>query len=218
MKVCGKCCHEKPFQDFPKNRSKKDGFNGWCKSCSSEYHKEWRASNLEKTQSYSAEWYARNKESVKSRSKQWYIDNIERATQSRAQWSAANRDKVNEYSRRWHAANKEKSNAAVKRWRINNHDRAMFHVERRRQRKANAPGNGVSPEQWAAMLVDFNGTCAYCNTPYDKPIMEHMDPLSTGGAHDISNVVPVCNDCNARKGTLTVLEFLTGFRFSRKVG
>lgn len=29
--------------------------------------------------------------------------------------------------------------------------------------------------------------------------LEHVVPISSGGAHDISNIVPACHDCNASK-------------------
>jgi len=218
VKRCTKCHVDKSMSEFPRNRTKRDGVNSWCKPCTADQHREWAARNAEKVREKSAAWYVENRDKVRMAAARWYMENRDQGVRSRKAWAKANPEKVDGYNRKWREANRGVANAAVKRWRLNNQDRAMLHVERRRQRRANAPGSGVTPRQWASRLEEFNGMCAYCNLPYDKPIMEHMDPLFLGGAHDISNVVPVCNDCNARKGTLTVLEFLTGFRFSRKVG
>lgn len=33
MKTCGKCQEKKPYEDFHKNKSTKDGYQGWCKIC-----------------------------------------------------------------------------------------------------------------------------------------------------------------------------------------
>lgn len=52
MKKCTKCEEELPDKAFAKNRTKKDGLASCCKSCQSEYRKD---------------YYRRNKEKVKSR-------------------------------------------------------------------------------------------------------------------------------------------------------
>lgn len=33
QKICPKCSTDKPLSAFSKNKSRKDGLNGWCKSC-----------------------------------------------------------------------------------------------------------------------------------------------------------------------------------------
>ena len=37
MKCCTKCNTEKPYEMFTKEKSTKDGFSRWCKSCRKEY-------------------------------------------------------------------------------------------------------------------------------------------------------------------------------------
>jgi len=36
-KICGKCRQEKPFSEFAKCRSKKNGLQSWCKICKREW-------------------------------------------------------------------------------------------------------------------------------------------------------------------------------------
>ena len=36
MKTCTKCQEEKPFSEFHKNRTRKDGHHAWCNVCKSE--------------------------------------------------------------------------------------------------------------------------------------------------------------------------------------
>lgn len=53
-------------------------------------------------------------------------------------------------------------------------------------------------EQWQGILVRHNHCCAYCRAP--KPgTMDHVIPLSRGGSHTASNVVPACRSCNSSK-------------------
>lgn len=44
-----------------------------------------------------------------------------------------------------------------------------------------------------------NHSCVYCGTTKDLTI-DHVVPLSKGGAHDWGNVVTACKSCNHRKG------------------
>lgn len=61
MKVCCKCKIEKPFELFPKDKSKKDGFFTQCKSCYKEYYE----INKEKIKESVRKYKKENQESVK---------------------------------------------------------------------------------------------------------------------------------------------------------
>ncbi len=37
-KFCPRCDTEKPIEDWGRNASRPDGFNSWCKACTSNYH------------------------------------------------------------------------------------------------------------------------------------------------------------------------------------
>lgn len=53
-------------------------------------------------------------------------------------------------------------------------------------------------DQWKAILEKHDHRCAYCST--DQSItMDHVEPLSKGGPHTASNVVPACRSCNSSK-------------------
>ncbi len=66
MKLCPKCENEKPFEEFNKNKTQKDGYQRICKLCSQNEHKKWYYSNkniqLEKNKGHRLKF------------KQWYID------------------------------------------------------------------------------------------------------------------------------------------------
>jgi len=47
MKKCSKCKELKPFEDFNKNKSKKDGLNTYCKDCNKSYNKKHYIDNKE---------------------------------------------------------------------------------------------------------------------------------------------------------------------------
>ncbi|MGH3587804.1 MAG: HNH endonuclease [Pseudonocardia sp.] len=49
------------------------------------------------------------------------------------------------------------------------------------------------------MVARFNGACAYCGDADEVIHMDHVVPLSKGGAHAIGNVLPACAPCNLSK-------------------
>lgn len=71
--------------------------------------------------------------------------------------------------------------------------------QRRRTRKAQAHGDYTSDE-WLALCAYYDHTCLGCNEK--KPLtVDHIVPLSRGGSNDISNIQPLCINCNCEKGT-----------------
>lgn len=117
--------------------------------------------------------------------------------------------------RRWVAANPEAMNAARLAWRVANPERRREHrraakkrnpVANRsyvRARRARTKGLTVVPitaEQLRQRWAFYGGLCWICGSNKDIQI-EHVKPLSKGGAHMLCNLRPACAECNARKGT-----------------
>jgi 5-methylcytosine-specific restriction endonuclease McrA len=52
------------------------------------------------------------------------------------------------------------------------------------------------------MQEHYDHCCAYCGTRAKGHLtQDHLTPLSAGGSHTVSNVIPACRSCNSRKGT-----------------
>lgn len=47
-KKCSKCHEAKPFEDFGKNRTRRDGYQSACKACSNEYYRQRYETNTAK--------------------------------------------------------------------------------------------------------------------------------------------------------------------------
>lgn len=67
--------------------------------------------------------------------------------------------------------------------------------------KAVKQGNlaDLTVEEWLAVLAAYKYTCAYCRGT-GALSLDHVVPLSGGGATTLRNVVPACRTCNSRKG------------------
>lgn len=177
MKTCTKCGAMKPVGAFSKDAQKADGLRSSCRECKAAENAAHRKMYGARIKATLAAWYLRNKERV-------------RANQMA-----------------WRAANPKLASAIEARWKRFNPASVAASCERHRVLKRDAPGDGVSANQWKIVLADSMGLCAYCSER--KPLtMDHVDPLSRGGAHDVTNVVPACASCNASKGNKTLLTWL----------
>lgn len=77
----------------------------------------------------------------------------------------------------------------------------FYHREKSKRRKAIARGNTavmIKPQAIITRFNDFENACAYCGSRSSLQL-EHIVPISKGGAHDISNIVPACRSCNFSK-------------------
>jgi 5-methylcytosine-specific restriction endonuclease McrA len=84
-----------------------------------------------------------------------------------------------------------------------NPDLRLYHREKSKRRKAQARGQTPLQVPVAAIrqrFSEFNNCCAYCGQEGDMQI-EHVEPMSEGGLHDIGNIVPACGPCNYNKRT-----------------
>jgi len=84
-----------------------------------------------------------------------------------------------------------------------NPDLRLYHREKSKRRKAR--DRGQTPLQVPVKALhqrfnEFGNRCAYCDQEGDMQI-EHVEPISKGGPHDIGNIVPACWPCNASKRT-----------------
>ena len=92
-----------------------------------------------------------------------------------------------------------------KRWAANNPikwaEARVAMTRRRRALKRGAAISDLTAEEWRAIKAQYLGRCAYCGEIPRVMTQDHVIPLSKGGNHTRSNVVPACHPCNVRKFT-----------------
>lgn len=133
----------------------------------------------------------------------------ERARQYARDYYKRNREVVKARRAAYVKANPEKCKAAVASYRERHPDRvrATMQVVNNRRRVTKQAGD-LTQAEWRQILEEFDHACAYCQAR-DVPIeQEHMTPVSRGGRHTKTNVVPACRPCNNRKQARTIFEFL----------
>ena len=186
FKPCTKCGCTKPCttEFFHRGGNAKHGFQSACKVC-----KRLIARKYEARRDYSN----RDKEAHARAVRKWYSKNRDKKLAQTRERYLANKEEFNRRRNQRYAANKEREAA---------------YGRRRRALKLAAPGSHTL-EEVMALLEEQGRRCFYCGVDLEDGYhVEHMTPLSRGGADSIDNIVIACETCNKRKGTKTAEEFL----------
>jgi exonuclease VII large subunit len=139
MKVCSKCKQEKPFEEFSKKASSKDGYRSHCKDCCKQYReqnkerileqrKQYREQNKERILEQRKQHYEQNKERILERNKQYREQNKEHYREYFKQWREQNKERILEYRKQHYEQNKEQIKEQNKQYREQNkeHYREYF--------------------------------------------------------------------------------------------
>lgn len=110
------------------------------------------------------------------------------------------RDSMLAYGRSRYKTHKARILARNLTWKLTHRDTFKAIQMRHRAAKARAPINDFTGQQWMAMQEFYGHRCHYCKKRYKGRLtQDHVIPLSKGGAHTASNIVPSCHSCNCRK-------------------
>ena len=91
-------------------------------------------------------------------------------------------------------------------WAKKNPEKLRAWASRRKALAASLPAT-LLPEQWQAILEEYDYKCVYCGRGDLPLVQEHAIPASRGGGYTAENIVPACQPCNSRKGTKTREEY-----------
>ncbi len=195
FKVCTKCSCLKPAEGSYFNRAPKGryGFDAWCKVCRTSYRRE-------------------NKQRIRERGRKYRALNREARNQYSRQYYAANKEVWREQGKRRYEANREAISKQIEEWRKANPEKWRA-IQRASCRRRRARLNGSGWERYTEADLNHlwheqDGCCAYCRVVlFGVWEVEHMVPLSRGGADRLSNICLACPPCNRRKSNRTAEEF-----------
>jgi hypothetical protein len=103
-KICKQCGVEKNIEDFYKNKTTKDGYNGVCKECRINYKKEWTKKQGE---DYWKNYYLENKEKIDDRNKKSVEKHKERFDKYQKEYRIINKERIRERNKKYAIRNKE---------------------------------------------------------------------------------------------------------------
>jgi len=137
---------------------------------------------------YNREYYEENKEKERERGREYYKQNREKMIEQANEWNRNNPDKRSKIMSRQNA--------------------------KRRARKRENGGDGVTADDWREMVDRAQGECVYCGSSEELTI-DHVVPISRGGKDDPCNVVPACSQCNYDKNAKKPEDWVVS-RFGRR--
>ena len=156
-----------------------------------------RERNPEKTRREQRVYRAANGERLRRVRRKWYQKN--RASMANAK--GIDRDGYVFYQTDQEL--KKKIDERWQRWKGEHPDRARKHARissaRYNARKMGAEGD-FSVAEWEILLEACGRRCLSCGSTEDLTA-DHVVPLVQGGSNWISNIQPLCQPCNSRKGT-----------------
>jgi formylmethanofuran dehydrogenase subunit E len=182
LKRCNRCHEMLPVEDFPRDKSSKDGLSRRCKPCDRKMGKQYRETHREHSREYGRQHYADNRERIKQ-----YVN----------EWQTANPDRRKEYCRTWRRNNPEKQVIAA-------------HARRTRKRDATGSYTQSDLREIRAAQTDKRGRlrCWWCGEPIAvTPHLDHKIALSRGGTNGPENLCYSCGPCNQSKFTKTPAEY-----------
>jgi hypothetical protein len=140
-----------------------------------------------------------NKEAVAARVRRWQQANRERVAENGRRWQQENPERVAAKSRRWRRENPERNAENVRLWNEANRDRVATYKANRRAREAEAGVLRLSAGQLDAKYAFWGNRCYICGRD-DVPLtLDHVKPVSAGGASMLCNYRPACQPCNSSK-------------------
>ena len=210
-KRCCTCHSVKSLEDFNRYAKSDDGRQPRCRECQHQKRVEWYEANRESGIAKAREWNLANPDRVRQNDQnRYWRDPDKRRAQNRksyaehgARWKAAESEKrrqnletMREHERAWRAANRESIADRKRRYRAENPNVRLQEKAKNHARRAAIIG-GPSYREIAEKMAYYGGKCWICGALADS--IDHVKPLSKGGAHALANLKPACSPCNSRK-------------------
>ncbi len=132
-----------------------------------------------------------NRDARLAHGREYRLENLEQCRERSRDYAAHHRVEARERAAAWRKANPER------------HRENVRTVKSRRRMRVAATVVPFTPEQWAQKVHYWGGRC-HLQIPgicvKEVAAMDHVKPLSRGGAHVLANLRPACKPCNSSKG------------------
>ena len=138
----------------------------------------------------------------------WRTENPEKVKNTNAKYYAKNSEKARDVMSKWHAANSKKQNAVMAKWRVANPELIRIYNQNYQASKR-ANGGVLSRGLAKALFKRQKGKCTCCQKPLGKNYhLDHIMPLSRGGANEDWNIQLLRAFCNISKGAKAPVDYM----------
>lgn len=235
-KRCSTCKQDKPVDRFSKKKRMKDGLNGQCKDCQSEYYKRFYVERREEQCARAKKYKEKNPptseehEEVKRKSRERWVANREAIAQRRrdrywdessgirqrniercSKWVSENISAVYEKMRLYYVQNTDRVKARVRQYKKDNPEKTKLlgriKANRRRARLSTS-GKNYTRRDVERIFKAQRGKCANCGKSLSGGYhIDHRVPVAKGGDNSPENIELLCGPCNLKKGAKLPHEF-----------
>ena len=197
----------------------------YCKACSNKRNAEYQQNNPEKIKERKKEHYQNNKEKILEQHKEYRQNNKEKLNKQKKEHYQNNKEKINKRHKEYRQNNKEKIKEQKKEYLQNNKEyfkeyKKEYHKnnphkvrEASRKRRALEKANIHEPYSEDQVLKLYGSVCHICKEEIDLSAnrstgasgweqglhLDHVIPISKGGADTLENVKPAHGLCNLQK-------------------
>jgi len=167
-----------------------------------------------------------NRESVREYQKAYRLENKERLDAYALNYKKENAEKLQEKKAVYYLDNKEYFDERNKIYRIENREKIlvqrkskkeMYNEHNRCRRSIMRADEKIDKDQYGVIFGEQEGLCFYCGERMVRTgnhfaenyyNVEHLNPISNGGFHELSNVLYACRKCNFSKGARLVEDWM----------
>jgi len=119
-----------------------------------------------------------------------------------------NRTEILVYAKAYSEKNSKAITEKARLWAIENPDKVRAIKHNYKARRRSAEDSGMTSKALAQWAVSKEKSCYWCGVACKEDYhIDHYEPLSKGGRHELENLVISCPSCNVRKNAKDPYEF-----------
>lgn len=164
MKQCAICEKHKEYDDFHRDKSRKDGWRDLCKDCQKKYREQnreriaiqasqWAKNNRDKINTARKLRHAKNKDAINARKREHYKANKEEMKALRREYYKRNTNKILAINKKSHQKNKAVAARCIKRYEEKMRSDPRFQLNRRMKTAVRRMlRNGKEGKKWTDLV------------------------------------------------------------------
>lgn len=206
-KICSKCKQSLSVTAFHKSSRTRDGLQFKCYECDKAMKRDFYNRNKEKCREKVRAAAALHPEWRKQRGEKRKLqpEKLEHDREYARQQYWENVEAKREYSKWYSKTFALKCRIAAHRYRKNNRHKGRIRNLSYATMKKDG-GVSLTETQWLLLCAAFGEKCLSCEQ-IKRLTIDHIVPITKGGATDLENAQPLCLSCNASKSNRVILDY-----------
>jgi 5-methylcytosine-specific restriction endonuclease McrA len=148
----------------------------------------WAEANPEKVKQLEKTRLEAIRQKRRAQGRKWRDENPQKVREAQRKYRESHPEVYREATKKYYLANPEVKRALERKRKARKHDNSIFYISTKELKRL------------------YAGPCSYCGSSGEMTL-DHVVPISRGGVHGVSNLVPACNPCNSSKGQKVLIEW-----------